>query len=346
MEQQRSLVWNSTNNNSSPSDQMDMFQSELTASMIAIYVTLSTLGLFIIIINALVIYLVITRDYLKTVTNLCLASLAVSDMFSGLYAIPLIIACSTHMSVNICIAMDLGQRFLSVSTVLHLLLITMERYSTIVLSVMRTTSVMNKKTCLAILLALWMLSLFVSLIQLSILDPDAPKPSRDELIYDFICLGSLAVLPLVVMAVAYLHIFYTLRKHVQAIKRDVSHLSSKCMARNARKERKALLIYGAMICVFVLSWFNYFFASLQEDLGNRTGIPFWADVILLFLRFSTNLLNPLLYTFLKRDFRRATKSIQFFGLRKKYNRRTTSFSSSFSTRRTNLSSVSSGESQV
>lgn len=145
MEQQRSSVWNSTNNNSSPSDQMDMFQSELSASMIAIYVSLCTLGLFIIIVNALVIYLVITRDYLKTVTNLCLASLAVSDMFSGLYAIPLIIACSTHMSVNICIAMDLGQRFLSVSTVLHLLLITMERYSTIVLSVMRTTSVMNRK---------------------------------------------------------------------------------------------------------------------------------------------------------------------------------------------------------
>ena len=152
MEQQPSLVWNSTNNNSSPSDQMDMFH-ELSASMIAIYASLCTLGLFIIIVNALVIYLVITRNYLKTVTNFCLASLAVSDMFSGLYAIPLIIACSTHMSVNICIAMDLGHRFLSVSTVFHLLLITVERYSTIVLSVMRTTSVINKKTCLAILLA-------------------------------------------------------------------------------------------------------------------------------------------------------------------------------------------------
>lgn len=325
-------------------DEMD-FPSESNASAIGIYVTLSILGFFIIGINGLVIYLVLTRQYLKNVTNFCLASLAVSDMLSGLYAVPLIIACNLHLNMDICVAMDLGQRFLSISTVLHLLLITMERYFTIVFSVMRTNSVFSKRTCLAVLAVVWALSLCTSLVQLSFINQEAQEPSKEEIIYDFICLGLLALFPLVLMAVAYIHIFYTLRKHCRQIKRDISHLSSECTERNARKERKALLIYGAMICVFIVGWFNYFFNSLQADLGNRTGIPFWADVILLLLRFSTGLFNPLLYTFLKQDFRRARKSISVFGMRKQSRssfRRSTFTSSSF-TRRTHLSSFSSAE---
>lgn len=325
-------------------DDMDI-SSESNAAVIGIYVMLSILGLFIIGINGLVIYLALTREYLKTITNFCLASLAVSDMLSGLYAVPLIISCNSHAgSINICVAMDLGQRFLSISTVLHLLLITMERYFTIVFSVMRTTSVISKRTCLAVLVLVWALSLCASFVQLSFMNPETQEPSTNVIIYDFICLGLLAVFPLLIMAVAYIHIFYTLRKHCKRIKREVSHLSSECMERNAKKERKALIIYGAMICVFIVGWFNYFFNSLQEDLGNRTGIPLWADAILLLLRFSTGFFNPLLYTFLKQDFRRARKSIHIFGWRE----RTSSFrrgtlTSNSSTRRTYRSSFSSAD---
>ena len=327
-----------SNNSNVTGSQDDMDISTESAGDIVMYVMLSILGLFIIVINGLVIYLVLTREYLKTVTNFCLASLAVSDMLSGLYAVPLIIACSSRTStINICVAMDFGQRFLSISTVLHLLLITMERYFTIVFSVMRTTSVISKRTCLAILVLVWTLSLFASLIQLSYINVKAQEPSVNDIIYDFVCLGLLVVFPLVTMAVAYIHIFHTLRRHCKRIKRDVSHLSSECMVRNEKKERKALIIYGAMICVFIVGWFNYFFNSLQEDLGNRSEIPRWADAILILLRFSTGLFNPLLYTFLKQDFRRARKSLLFFG------RKERTSSSVSSTRRTYFSSVSSAD---
>ena len=336
------LAVSNNSNVSSSQDDMDI-STESNAGFIVICVMLSILGLFIIGINGLVIYLVLTREYLKTVTNFCLASLAVSDMLSGLYAVPLIIACSSRAgTINICVAMDLGQRFLSISTVLHLLLITIERYFTIVFSVMRTTSVISKKTCLAVLVLVWTLSLFASLIQLSFMNEKTQEPSVNDIIYDFICLGLLVAFPLATMAVAYIHIFYTLKKHCKRIKRDVSHLSSECIERNAKKERKALVIYGAMICVFMVGWFNYFFNSLQDDLGNRSEIPLWADAILILLRFSTGFFNPLLYTFLKQDFRRARKSLQFFvwGERTPFQRTSSSVSS---TRRTHLSSVSSAD---
>lgn len=86
-------VSNNTNNSSSYGDQIDISSTEVSAVEISIYVILATLGFLIITINGLVIYLVMTRVYLNTVTNFCLASLAISDMFSGLCAIPLIITC-------------------------------------------------------------------------------------------------------------------------------------------------------------------------------------------------------------------------------------------------------------
>lgn len=335
---------NDSNVNYTSNDEMDSHSQEDFDVIIAIFVILCTIGLSIIVINGFVIYLVCTRQYLKTVTNFCLASLAISDMLSGLYAVPLIIACTTHNNYYICVAMDLGQRFLSISTVLHLLLITLERYFTIVFSVMRTTSVISKKTCVATLLVVWLTSLCVSLSQISFMRDPMKAPSQSQITYDFVCLAVLAVVPLVIMGVAYFHIFYTLRKHCEQIKRDVSHISSQCTQHNSKKERKALLIYSAMICVFIVGWFNYFFNSLQEDLGNRVGIPLWADVILLILRFSTGLLNPLLYTFLKQDFRRARKSICSSRKRTGWYRRST-FTSSFSTRKAGLSSNSFAESQ-
>ena len=313
---------------------------DISTDFTVFYVTLSILGPFIIGINGLVIYLVLTREYLKTVTNCCLASLAVSDMLSGLYAVPLIITCNSLGTMNICVAMDLSQRFLAISTVLHLLLITMERYFTIVFSAMRTTSVISKRTCLAVLVLVWTLSLFASLIQLSFMGDKTQEPSVKDIIYDFTCLGLLVVFPLVTMTVAHIHIFYTLRKHCKRIKRDVSHLSSECMEKNAKKERRALIIYGTMICVFIVGWFSYFFRTLQNDLGNRSRIPLWAEAILILLKFSTGFFNPLLYTFFKQDFRRARKSLHFFGWRE----RTSSFqrksSTASSTRRTHLSSAS------
>ena len=330
-----------SNNSFTNNSQDDM---DISTDFIVIYVTLSILGLLIIGINGLVIYLVLTREYLKTVTNFCLASLAVSDMLSGLYAVPLIITCNSPAgTINICVAMDLGQRFLSISTVLHLLLITMERYFTIVFSVMRTTSVISKRTCLAVLVLVWALSLFASLIQLSFMSEKTQGASVNDIIYDFICLGLLVVFPLVTMAVAHIHIFYTLRKHCKRIKRDVSHLSSECMERNAKKEQKALIIYGTMICVFIVGWFNYFFYTLQDDLGNRSRIPWWADTILLLLRFSTGFFNPLLYTFLKQDFRQARKSLHFFGWREQTSSFQRNSSTVSTTRRTHVSSVSSAD---
>jgi hypothetical protein len=69
-------------------------------------------------------------------------------------------------------------------------------------------------------------------------------------------------------------------------------------------EGRAMVVFGLMLVTFVLGWFPYFILTFLEDLGisHNASSVFW-----LFLRFSTSLINPLLYTFLKMDFKKALR---------------------------------------
>lgn len=67
--------------------------------------------------------------FLLTKTNLFLLSLAASDLLSGILVIPLVIPCNlVYDSEQICIAMDICQRGLAISTILHLACAVTERY--------------------------------------------------------------------------------------------------------------------------------------------------------------------------------------------------------------------------
>ena len=81
------------------------------------------------IIVPLAIALVRRKKQLQTVTNLYIACLALSDILSGLVAIPLIFSCNFTMSdgFSFCIGMDLASRFIATLTILHLLVLTFER---------------------------------------------------------------------------------------------------------------------------------------------------------------------------------------------------------------------------
>ena len=280
------------------------------------------LGFFIVCINSYVVYLVAKVDRLKTVPNFCLTSMAVSDMLSGLVVIPLIAWCSLEPPKapgdQRFVAMDLVQRFLSISTILHLLLITLERYITIVHMFSQSNSLFGKRSCVLILLGLWAFSLMASLVQLTFLN--SQHQGNSVIIYDVVMLVGIVALPLIVMVFAYGHIFHTLRRHCKNIKRDISHLQDGSAERYRQKERRAIMIYGTMLIVFVIGWFNYFLTTLQDDLGGGHALPLWASALLMFLRFSTSFLNPLLYTFLKYDFKQARRSVRLFPCSGSYQR--------------------------
>ena len=169
---------------------------------------------------------------------------------AGLMALPLTIACRVCVIPELCLAMDLCQRFLAISTIIHLLVITTERYIMIVYP-MVYPRIVTKPRILTSLVYTWFISLFVSLIQLSWYAPEwkqVPSLPNEDLIYDIFCVTIIVLLPLIFMIYAHIHILVVARQQVLAIKRQTFHVWT---ANQKTEKKNAQLIYVAMLGVFI-----------------------------------------------------------------------------------------------
>ncbi|KAK3752217.1 hypothetical protein QZH41_002761 [Actinostola sp. cb2023] len=227
---------------------------------------------------------------------------------AGAIAIPLIISCSLTQDHGICHALDMSSRFISISTALHLLIVTLERYIMIVHG-MRYNAWINTTRVVILLTATWVFSAVFTLIQLAwqLRQPEKSSQKPDE-IYDFICLGTVVVIPLIIIALSYVRIFIALRYQLKIIQRYNNPVEKNNELRKRRVESKAAFIFGCMILTFIICWFSYFLdgirASSDSDIFTY---PFAVEMVLMFLRYVSPLINPLLYTFLKEDFKLAVK---------------------------------------
>ncbi|XP_032231945.1 5-hydroxytryptamine receptor 1A-alpha [Nematostella vectensis] len=279
-------------------------------------VFLGLIALIILVANSFVIYLFIRTRSLRTITNACLVSLAVSDLLAGLVAIPMIILSFVLQSPVIRIVMDLASRFIAISTVLHLLVVSLERYVMIVFPMKYHALVTPPRVC-AVVTIVWVFSLFVDLIQIVWIVDSEPVTLAD-VVYSFSSFFGIVVPALCAMAVAYVHIFIVLRKQIQQIKK--LHVIMVCMTDDAEKspsgrrkstrsEGRAIMIFASMIAAFIFGWLPYFIIGMLQDLQINVYavLPTTVIILTLFLRFLSSLANPLLYTFFKTDFQLALK---------------------------------------
>lgn len=281
------------------------------------------MAVFIVIINCFVVCLVWKKKVLRTPANICLTSLACLDFLSGSCAIPLVIACTVlevdylHVGPR-CLSMDLISRMLSISVILHLLVIAVERYVVIVRHV-RPNDFLSSKKYVVIVSAVWLIPSCASLIQLSWVHvkdgvPQLLGVSQTEIIYDLVCIFGFVCVPLLIIIVAYSKVFCLLRRHTKEIeKQTMLFVSDSRPQRHKLKEKRATLIYASMIGFYITGWFPYFLIALSYDLGGGqmvAKIPHWVDTAFMFCRFSSSLVNPILYTFFKQDFKEAICSIR------------------------------------
>jgi len=273
------------------------------------------LSLLIIIINSFVLLLVYKRKALRTVTNFILCSLAVSDLFTGLFSLPNYIACNMTWNVKVCLmALPLLQ-ITSVSTVLHLLMVTIDRYLAIIYS-LRYHSLVTKRRATIFLAIIWTVSLFMGLIQLAwyITDDlnvyERPESIKDkEIPYDILSIIVFFGIPLIAMIVTYSFIFFEVLRQSRNIKKNSV---PGCLENRhqTRHEWKAALMFAVMLTVFTVCWLPYFILRLQQDFGNNfIELSHVAEYILHMLRFLTSFINPCLYIFGKHDFRKALRKV-------------------------------------
>ena len=276
-------------------------------------VFLGVLSCLIITANLLVIVLVYRNKQLRTTTNLYLACLALSDLLSGLIAIPLIFACNLMAlggNIAACIAMDLASRFITLCTILLLVIVTFALY-VMIIHPLQYRKIISKQTTVASLILIWIFSLSMSLIQLFWISLDSTQTLKHErridAIYSFCCFVFLVVLLVILLAIASVRIFPVLRSQLKKIRRQLSHITRVGRVSQKRGQKRAVIIFGSMIVAFILGWFSYFLSGIFFDENVAIHVPPIVNTILLFLRFGTSLINPLLYTLFKEDFKTVAK---------------------------------------
>ncbi|EDO45061.1 predicted protein, partial [Nematostella vectensis] len=121
------------------------------------------LAVFIIIVNTWVLVLFSKKLSLRNITNTVLCSLAVSDMLTGYLSIPMFVVCNVIRNTPTCIMSDVFLRFTSISTVAHLLAVTVDRYLAI-MHALRYHMIVTRRRAYIVLFLIWVTSVFMSLV--------------------------------------------------------------------------------------------------------------------------------------------------------------------------------------
>ena len=278
-------------------------------------VLLAFMCLLIVTVNGLVIFMIHKKKSLRTLTNMVLASLALSDLMSALLGIPLLVICSVKDVIKVCLSSSIIIRFTAISSVCHVLLIACDRYVFIVHSI-NYHFLVTKRRAKGAILAIWLLSFLASAIQLSwqnlqeeaLTEFDETTEEIDTK-YSLACIALFFTIPLLLMCYLYGHIFYISFKRN---KRD------RQLSKNFHKPHRPLLeewrgrsLLLITMVIFSGCWLPFFLMVLDAHMQSSpfSPVPVFLERLLIFVGFIPQLLNPVLCTLAKKDFRRALKEV-------------------------------------
>ncbi|EDO38651.1 predicted protein [Nematostella vectensis] len=267
------------------------------------------LAIAIVLLNTTVLHLVRARVTLRTVTNIFLASLATSDLLTGLYVIPAYLACKATANNGICQASVPLLTFTSFSTVTHISLVTAERHVAIMFA-LRHTVLVTKFRAKLVIVSVWVVSLILSLIQLAWTPPgdlDVTEEGTENFRKSEIAFSLFNFVTVLIqfpfLAYSYYKIFSEVRRHNEMIKKDQSH---GCITPGNQHshESRTVIMFVLMLVTYTFCWMPNALIRYQYS-STAFHLPEWAEHVIIHLRFVTSLVNPCFCLFWKRDFREA-----------------------------------------
>ena len=259
----------------------------------------------IVILNSIVLALMRRKERLQTLSNTILASLAVSDLLSGLFGIALFFGCSVAIMaghIALCVSSTLFMRFTAVSTVLHFLLVACDRHIMITFS-LRYQALVNKCRVRGALIAIWLMSTLVATVELTWFET---KDSMEkDKIYSILFIVVFLAVPLLSILCIYGHIIVVSTRHLLALRARRTNLKDEATnARSIARDLRGTVILISTLVVFAGCWLPFFLMILQDYLGARIiSTTSWRLCLLLFARFIPPVTNPVLCALCKRDFR-------------------------------------------
>ena len=282
--------------------------------------------------NATVLLLYHSNPYIRSTKNLLLASLALSDLCAGAVVIPITLQAFGEDVWNMRMASSILFRLIAFSTILHILAIIFEKY----ISILHPFFLVQKKHLRIVSGCIWFGSCAVAILPLVWLnagDPADPEFVRKEVIYFLVTFLILFLIPFFLIVFAQVRMFraisrsFCLNKNVSvSSKNDIesvnltsvrSPLESESDSIKERgsyristiQNRKVLTAFALMLGTFTACWLTWYAAAFIAYVNPEIQIPMEILEMFHFIVFMPPLINPLLYTYYKQDFRQALQAL-------------------------------------
>lgn len=268
-------------------------------------------AIIIIIVNGTVFFLFMKSKRLRSPSNCLLLSLAVCDFTNGFVCIPLFLVVALRVMPNPHIGSFnyLLNNCVAMSAAYHILAITLERYYSIKKPFVHRQ--LTKKAMLKVALLVWVVALIIGFMPYawdSLRITDLVSFMKVKVGYVAFCLTFVFLIPCVLIVTSQTIMFkFIARSGRQGL------TATKAAQRKAKNDKKCLIIFALMAIIYVVCWLPWFILYLYvsfwfvsgETLVELQKISRWVVIF----RYTTSVVNPLLYTFFKRDFLVAFKLI-------------------------------------
>lgn len=260
-------------------------------------IILSCTSVFIVAANAIVCVFVLTNVRLRTYTNGFLVSLAVSDVLTGGLLLPVNLSGPDSVVASL---EGYLVAFVLLSGVGNICLVTWDRY--IAVAKPFDYKKVVKRHFTKLIIVTWATALVISLLPLT-WQTDSNVIHK---VYLFCLMGFFVVIPYAGVFFAYYQIGQHLKKHRQKFR---NHSTTSLSSRKLKSEAKVVKVFLAIVVIFVLSWLPIIYMTTVASVNRQDLVPVALQKVSLLTVALSSLANPLLYAFMKEDFRREFKKV-------------------------------------
>ena len=273
---------------------------------LALTITFIVLSCLIVAANSTVCIIVYQRKSMRTYTNGFVVSLAFSDLLIGSVLIPASLVRLASPAMDYLVSITL------LSGVFNLAAVTFDRY----VSVLRALKYENimRRNFTRMVVSSWLLALIISLI------PLIWGTDTTTLVHKIYVLSAAALcvlLPFALIFAGYFKIFQQVKRSVKREKAITASVRKTLDRKNKNSsEAKLAQVFAIVAVMFVLSWLPVQYMTIVHEIGHPELIPNDLSIVSLFTIALGSLVNPIVYSFLKPDFRKSMQHI--FHRRKRF----------------------------
>lgn len=266
--------------------------------------------------NSFVIWLVVRRKSLHTVTNMLLVSLAISDLMVGIAVIPSFVACF-HVKCDGVLAKMVYDYFLFVS-VANLCAITVDRY-TAVMHPLRYPNKMTPLAAIRIIAIAWIIPAILSILPVSWTYSSTSLDNQElaNKVFYTIQVIFFVLTPCCLMLWAYFKIFKEAIKQARRIHSETGYGSESVnggRSLSPSEARNAIKVFGTVVAFFVFCWSISAYRTFVIYFKLKDVHPDVTMVSRVLIVFNSAV-NPVFYSLWKKDVRREVERL-FVGRRR------------------------------